>query len=94
MLYEYSLITISATSSGYFATPDPELFNCSSLLQKIAVLPRMAVILVLAVLWLASPIDLIPDALPFGGVDDVVVAILSSTIVKKTWSSSQAGDRQ
>jgi hypothetical protein len=43
--------------------------------------PKLVVIALLAVVWILSPIDLIPDSTPLvGNLDDIAVALLSSVI--------------
>lgn len=45
---------------------------------------RVRVVMVLAVIYLLSPIDIIPDFLPgIGGLDDVLVVILLTRYVRK-----------
>lgn len=47
----------------------------------LASFPKLVVILLLAFVWIFSPIDLIPDATPFfGNLDDIAVALLSTVV--------------
>jgi hypothetical protein len=47
----------------------------------LANLPKLLVIALLAVVWILSPIDLIPDQTPLvGNLDDIAVALLSSIV--------------
>jgi hypothetical protein len=43
--------------------------------------PKVVVIVLLAVVWVLSPIDLVPDSTPlFGNLDDIAVALLSAHV--------------
>ena len=49
------------------------------LFEVALLLPRDIVIIVIAILWIVSPLDLIPDAIPFIGLlDDMFIAYLGS----------------
>ena len=73
-------------------TPAPSLFVSDSLLTMLAVWPRVALTVVVALLWLVLPIDGIPDAIPYVGMlDDAFVAIISAITLRNTM---QAHDTQ
>lgn len=65
--------------------------------------PRVRLALVILLVWLVSPIDLIPEFIPvLGPLDDVVVAVLVLRYVRRrlgvealraSWSGSEAGFR-
>ena len=65
--------------------------------------PRVRLALVVLLVWLVSPIDLIPEFIPvLGPLDDVVVAVLVLRYVRRrlggealraSWSGSEAGFR-
>ena len=84
MIFEYSLVSLNGSKDGYFAYPKSSLFHANNLLYYISIIPRIAIISVIALLWLASPVDLIPDFLPFGGLDDAIIAILSTVVAKRS----------
>jgi uncharacterized membrane protein YkvA (DUF1232 family) len=46
-------------------------------LAAAAVLPRAALLALVAAVWVASPIDVWPDQLPLGAVDDALVTLLA-----------------
>ena len=51
----------------------------NTLLRGVAEVPRLLFALCFALLWIISPVDLIPDAIPFvGTLDDAAVAILAA----------------
>lgn len=79
MVADYNLLTCTENSRGCFLRADEKLFfsESNSLLVSITVAPRIVVTFCFALLWIASPIDILPDSLPLVGVlDDVAVAIL------------------
>ena len=65
--------------------------------------PRVRLALVILLVWLVSPIDLIPEFIPvLGPLDDVVVVVLVLRYVRRrlgvqmlraSWSGSEAGFR-
>ena len=65
--------------------------------------PRVRLALVILLVWLVSPIDLIPEFIPvLGPLDDVVVAVLVLRYARRrlgvealraSWSGSEAGFR-
>lgn len=85
MVYQYGLAEVHSSSDGEFLAPDPSLFRYDNLLGMVAVAPRAVLILVFAVLWIALPIDLIPDGIPFLGVlDDTAVTIMTGLAVQQS----------
>ncbi len=85
LVYEFHLVVISCDQQGLKLTPAPSLFVSDSLLTMLAVWPRVALTVVVALLWLVLPIDGIPDAIPYVGMlDDAFVAIISAITLRNT----------
>lgn len=79
MISHYNLLACTENSRGCFLRADEKLFysESNSLLRGVAVAPRIVITFLFALLWILSPIDLIPDSIPLVGVvDDVTVAVL------------------
>jgi hypothetical protein len=58
----------------------------------IAGVPKLLIILLVAVIWILSPIDLIPDSTPFvGNLDDIMVALLSANVAWQNFRRSPGG---
>ncbi len=52
--------------------------------SAIARWPKVIVVILIATLWVLSPVDLIPDATPIiGVVDDVMVALLGFSMIRR-----------
>lgn len=78
LLNERRFVRLTADSSGQYMTIDPRLLEYRTLWTALAIWPRNVVVVFLGVIWLISPLDLIPDALPFiGSLDDALVAVLT-----------------
>jgi len=49
------------------------------------------IVLLIATLWILSPIDLIPDAVPvFGVIDDITVALLGFSMIRRRLPNQDA----
>ena len=78
---------------GIVAEPNKSLWRNDHLLTGITVVPRMIIISVLMIGWILSPIDIIPDSTPLiGALDDVSVALLSSFVLKHTFTDLSQTD--
>lgn len=85
MMNEFNLITMKLTHNGIVAMPDYKLYNCDNILSHIAIFPRVAVVLFLTVIFLLSPVDIIPDSLPLIGVlDDMALTVISFFATKNS----------
>ncbi len=85
MLFEYKLAELRCDSDGLFLYANPALSHYDGLLSWISVVPRVVLIFAIAVLWLVSPIDIIPDAIPIVGIlDDVTVSLISALAIKNS----------
>ena len=90
MIYKYNFITVQNDINGLVVKANPVLWNNDHLLTEITVIPRVIVIALLMICWIITPVDIIPDAVPFLGVfDDVVVALFSSMALKETLSKKR-----
>lgn len=79
LLTEKRFIRLVWDSAGTYLTVDPRLLRrCTGYAATLTICLRIAIVAVLGFIWLVSPFDIVPDALPFVGVlDDVAVGILS-----------------
>ncbi|MBQ9087824.1 MAG: DUF1232 domain-containing protein [Lentisphaeria bacterium] len=83
MMNEFNLITIRLTGSGMMAEANSRLYNGDNMLTYVAILPRIVVLLLITVVFIISPLDVIPDALPFVGVlDDMALTVFSFMATK------------
>jgi len=79
LLQRYNFVSLSGDSSGVYLKVNPRLLAYDSLTFALAIYPRRLIVAMLGVVWLVSPLDMVPDVIPFFGVlDDAVVAILSA----------------
>ncbi len=75
----HRLLELHGDRGGTILTPCHELGVENTLLRGVAEVPRLLFALCFALLWIVSPVDLIPDAIPFlGTLDDAAVAILAA----------------
>lgn len=82
LLVQKEFICITADSSGNYLTISPKLLNHNTWMNALSIYPRMVIVSLIGLIWLISPLDIVPDALPFiGQLDDVVIAILSMKCV-------------
>ena len=81
-IHRHRLLELVSDGNGFRLVPNPGIRRVSSPLAGVAQVPRVVFALLLAVLWMLSPIDLIPDAVPlFGVVDDVGVTLLTAGLL-------------
>ena len=53
---------------------------------------KLIVVLFIALIWVISPIDLVPDAMPIVGViDDAIIALLGAGVVRQGFSLRRRG---
>lgn len=82
LIHRHRLLELVSDGNGFRLVPNPGIRRVSSPLAGVAQVPRVVFALLLAVLWMLSPIDLIPDAVPlFGVVDDVGVTLLTAGLL-------------
>lgn len=66
--------------------PGKAFVHQPGLFEVAVLLPRDIVIIVIAVLWIVSPLDLIPDAIPFIGLlDDMFIAYLGTCSLRNAF---------
>ena len=81
----HRLLELRGYRGGTILTPCPELGSENSLLRGVAAVPRLLFALLFALLWIVSPVDLIPDTIPFlGTLDDATIAVLAALSVSRT----------
>ena len=87
MVYQDSLAEISDHGGTKALSLNPALFAAvdgDDPWSYIARMPKVLIVLLIATLWILSPIDLIPDALPvFGVLDDISVALLGFSMIRR-----------
>jgi hypothetical protein len=76
LVAEHGLLGMQMTNEGQYFVRNKKLFVVESKLEEIIRWPRNAIICVIAILWMLSPIDILPDALPGGTIDDALIAFL------------------
>jgi hypothetical protein len=76
----HGVLDIRHNAEGIFLVPPLESQLEDDVLEQAARLPRLLIVLFLAILWVCMPIDMIPDAIPLvGAIDDVVIMSLAMT---------------
>ena len=82
LIRKRGILTLTLSPAGLRLTTATEFAHApESLLAGVSRLPRLFFVSILALAWLLSPLDLIPDAIPFlGFLDDAAIGILSSVI--------------
>lgn len=85
LIHSFNLVNIRQSSTGSFMYPNQRLFVYDSMLRGIAVWPRVLAVLLFAFVWMVIPIDIIPDAIPFfGTIDDVLAGVATTLMLKDT----------
>ena len=93
MIYKYNFISMRNDIRGIVAEPNKALWRNDNLLTGITVVPRMIIISALMIGWILSPIDIVPDSVPLvGALDDVTMALLSSFVLKRTFTDISQTD--
>lgn len=83
LLHDYHLIMVHSNRHGLYFTPDPRLYWGDNMLSSIAIFPRMVIATAFGILWLALPLDMVPDFIPiFGLLDDMTICAFSGWILK------------
>jgi hypothetical protein len=79
LVREHRILELYGDERGFFLIPCPAILKVDSLFGEIAVWIRKILITGIAVIWLISPIDLIPDSVPvLGAVDDVLISLVGA----------------
>jgi hypothetical protein len=79
LVREHRVLELYGDERGFFLIPYPGMLTVESLFDEIAVWIRKIIITAIAVIWLISPIDLFPDAMPvLGAVDDALIGLMGA----------------
>ncbi len=79
LVREHRVLELYGDERGFFLIPYPGMLTVESLFDEIAVWIRKIIITGIAVIWLVSPIDLFPDAMPvLGAVDDAMIGLMGA----------------
>ena len=79
LVREHRVLELYGDERGFFLIPYPGMLTVESLFDEIAVWIRKIIITAIAVIWLISPIDLFPDAMPvLGAVDDAIIGLMGA----------------
>ena len=78
MMYEYNLVRVRNDADGPYIVATEALYRNNGLLTELTLFPKIAVMLIIAIIWVLLPIDVIPDATPIiGTIDDVLVTMVT-----------------
>ena len=78
MMYEYNLVRLRNDADGPYIVATESLYRTSGLLSELTLFPKIAVMLIVALVWVLLPFDVIPDATPIiGTLDDVLVTMVT-----------------
>ena len=90
LVHEHGLLSVHLSSDGLFLAPAKNLFIYDSLLAEVALWPRSIILGTIAVIWWLSPLDIIPDAVPFvGTVDDFLIMLLGGMPLMRQITSAR-----
>lgn len=79
LVREHRVLELHGDERGFFLVPNPGLYNMESLLDEVAGILRKTILTVIGLLWLLSPVDLLPDFVPIVGVlDDVLIGLIGA----------------
>jgi len=79
LVREHRILELYGDERGFFLIPCSAILKVESLFGEIAVWIRKIIITGIAVIWLLSPIDLIPDSIPvLGAVDDALISLVGA----------------
>ena len=79
LVREHRILELHGDERGFFLVPYPGILKIESLFDEIAVWIRKIILTAIAVVWLISPIDLIPDSVPvLGAIDDALITLVGA----------------
>ena len=98
MVFQDGLAELDESGGKLSLALNPALFvaeDGDDVWTAIARVPKVVIVLLIATLWVLSPVDLIPDATPIiGVVDDVAVALLGFSMIRRRVSAPENDSRR
>ena len=79
LVREHRVLQLHGDERGFFLIPHSDIFKIDSIFDEIAIWIRKILITGLVILWLISPIDLLPDGIPIvGALDDALISLVGA----------------
>jgi hypothetical protein len=79
LVREHRILELHGDGRGFFLVPYAAIFKIESLFDEIAVWIRKIILTAITVVWLISPIDLLPDSVPvLGAIDDALITLVGA----------------